>query len=78
MSDEVLALYALGVPVALLSKQYGVTAATIRKAASAAKVRRPAPSDKAKLNRVARAERIRRHVEDYPSAPMFSTLEQAA
>lgn len=77
-NDEILALYALGVPVKLLSKQYGMKASAIRKLASGSSVKRPAPSEKALLARVARLERIRRHVEDNPSVPLFVTVEKAA
>ena len=76
--DEVLALYALGVPVAALAKQYGVKAATLRKKASNEKVRRPAPSDRALLQRIARTERIKRSIADTPSIPLFSDVEKAA
>lgn len=77
-TDEILALYALGVPVDILARDYGMTVAQVHRFACDHKVKRPAPSDKALLNRVARTERIKRHVAEYPSQPMFSDIEAAA
>lgn len=75
---ELMALYALGVPVEALAVEYGLTETVIRKRATYHKVKRPIGSDCDWLNRVARTERIRRHVAEYPSVSLFSDMAEAA
>jgi len=75
---ELLAFYALGVPVGALATQFGMPARAVQKRAQYWQVRRPSREDQAMLVRVARAERIRRHVEDSPSVSLFAPMEKAA
>lgn len=75
---EILAFYALGVPVPLLSQQYGLKPNTIQKLAIEHKVKRPASSDKAVLCRVSRVERMQRHMAESPSVSLRSDMEKAA
>lgn len=75
---ELLALYRLGVPTELLATWFDTTPGTIRRLASDHKVKRPLDADRKMLNRVARTERIRGHIEAYPNVSLFSSMEKAA
>lgn len=75
---ELLALYRLGVPTELLATWFNSTPSNIRRLASDHKVKRPLDADRKMLNRVARAERIRWHIEAYPNVSLFLSLEEAA
>jgi len=75
---EILALYSLGVPLAVICTEYEIRPDTLRSLASYHKVRRPDDSDAVFFHRIARCERISRHVKEYPGTSLFSTLEAAA
>lgn len=77
-NDEILALYALGVPVPLLAKEYGIKVATIHKYAAEQKVKRPALPDKARYLRVSKVERMQRHMAESPSKSLSVAIEAAA
>lgn len=77
-TEEMLALYALGVPLGAITSHYGIRTKTLQKRAQYHKVRRPSREDQAMLARVSRAERIRRHAAEYPSVSLFSQMEEAA
>lgn len=76
---EILALYALGVPTdALCSWFPGVSPGNIRNLAHYHGVSRPDLSDGEWCARVARVERIKRHIYDYPNVSLFSEAVEVA
>lgn len=69
---EALSFYALGVPAAAIAAEYGLTVSGLRGRASISGVKRPSLPDRIHLQRVARTERIRRCIEEFPNTSLFN------
>ena len=74
---EAMGLYAIGVPAEAIAKDFGLSKSALRSLAHRHRVKRPSPAEITRRARVARTERIRRHIADYPNRSLFTWKEAA-